>query len=485
MDLGQVFTNECVAKFMISLFEDIEQGKILDPCFGNGVFIKAALEAGYTDVEGYEIDNSLYKNVKHTYSEISLYNKDFLLTPHKDKYDGIIMNPPYIRHEKIDDLVEYGITKARLQRKKIFNKLSNSANMYMYFILEAIELLKENGQLVVIFPSSWLNTRTGNNFEKLLYEKCFLVEQDFISGDVFQTDALVEVIIMKLVKKSAKHMPIVKHYSVEDGSLREYQEDIDFGDIGFNYGFGEIAKIRRGLTTGWNSAFINPNIQNKSHDLYRKIVSSPKAITGYSTKNAKTDILFSADENAQLTKQEKKYIEELEVELEKVKKPKTLYESKKAARCWYKINPVESRGIWFSYFVRNDMKFIYNDEQYMARDNFYIIYPQIDNYLAFALLNNLYTFYQLEKNGKKYGAGLLKLQRYDLENVKFPDIEMIDEKDCIELKKAAERLIVTGRSDIIIEITKLISQYANVSFQEIKEMYDKIKEQRLKKQDEK
>lgn len=55
------------------------------------------------------------------------------------------------------------------------------------------------------------------------------------------------------------------------------------------------------------------------------------------------------------------------------------------------------KGIVFSYFVRNDMKFIMNNLGYLVRDNFYIIKAQIDEYLMFALLNNYYTYYQLEK----------------------------------------------------------------------------------------
>ena len=63
------------------------------------------------------------------------------------------MNPPYIRQEKIDDLARLGITKEKLRKDKIYEPLPSTANMYMYFIFKALDLLKEEGELIVIL--SW------------------------------------------------------------------------------------------------------------------------------------------------------------------------------------------------------------------------------------------------------------------------------------------------------------------------------------------
>ena len=64
MDLGQVFTSSVVAKYMVSLLNISFSSSILDPCFGDGVFIDACLEAGFTNITGYEIDENLYNAVK-------------------------------------------------------------------------------------------------------------------------------------------------------------------------------------------------------------------------------------------------------------------------------------------------------------------------------------------------------------------------------------------------------------------------------------
>lgn len=120
MDLGQVFTNKTVAEYMVSMFELGKDALILDPCFGAGAFLTAGMLQGFTNIEGYEIDEELYEKVKKQFSQFKLYNKDFLKVSNTRKYDGIIMNPPYIRQEKIDDLEKLGITKNKLRKNKIY-----------------------------------------------------------------------------------------------------------------------------------------------------------------------------------------------------------------------------------------------------------------------------------------------------------------------------------------------------------------------------
>lgn len=115
----------------------------------------------------------------------------------------------------------------------------------------------------------------------------------------------------------------------------------------------------------------------------------------------------------------------------------------------------------------------------MIRDNFYVLYPEIDKWVCFALLNNLYTFYQLECAGKKYGAGLLKIQRYDIENLHFPNIKTFSAVDIDELKKLGKKLAKTSDRKIIEDITHLLSHYADVSYERISAEYNDIVKNRL------
>lgn len=480
MDLGQVFTNKNVADYMASLFCLKKNAVLLDPCFGRGVFLQAAISNGYTNIEGYEIDSELYITTKQKYPDLKLFNQDYLCADFEKKYDGIIMNPPYVRQEKIDNLEPFGITKRILRQNKLFSNLPSTANLYMYFIFKSIDLLKDSGEMVVIFPSSWLQAKSGKQFEKSLYSKCTLVKQIHITGEVFEKNALVEVVILHLKKGLLDVEAVIENIEISNGIFVTLQMVSTIDELGFECPFCNLGSVRRGITTGCNSMYINPSFkENKSKEHLLLIISTPKAIEGYSTTNAKIDYLFMPKPELGYTSEIQNYASKWKERIKSFGRPKTLLAKIDATESWFLIKSIDSVGILFSYFVRNDMKFIFNNTGCLARDNFYIIKPYIDTMLVFALLNNYYTFFQLEKVGKKYGAGLLKLQRYDIEELKFPDIALFLDKEIEQLKVLSQELILTGNPDLIGEITRIIANHADVNYETVVEYYFEIKKQRL------
>lgn len=481
MDLGQVFTKSSVADYMVSLLNLDKDASILDPCYGEGVFLKSLLKAGYKNFEGYEIDYDLYCQSRKLFPDRQLFNKDFLFNNSLTKYDGIIMNPPYVRQEKIDALSEFGITKERLKKDALFKKLSSTSNVYMYFILKALSMLKGGGEMVVIFPNSWLTSKTGIQFEKLMYENSSLLGEIHLRGELFKKKALVEVLILHLKKGKYKIEPKKASYKVVGDTFENLKNDNNLLDLGFDLGFEEIATVRRGLTTGYNKMFMNPNFEDaysKKH--LRDILSSPKFVTGYSTVNAKLDKIFIPEIDDDLSNEEVKYLSEFKKNILESQKPKTLFNKIMSNNdAWFKINSIDSSGILFNYFVRNDMKFIMN-ESVLARDNFYIIKSKINSFLMFSLLNNYYTYYQLEKSGKTYGAGLLKLQRYDIEDLMFPNIDEFTKDEIEKLILAAQRLCESAEDSEIKMISEIISHHSLVDYPSIVANLNQVKKQRLK-----
>ena len=61
-ELGQYFTPDFVADFMVSLITKPRDALILDPCAGTGVFLKALVRAGYKNIKAYEIDHTWRTN---------------------------------------------------------------------------------------------------------------------------------------------------------------------------------------------------------------------------------------------------------------------------------------------------------------------------------------------------------------------------------------------------------------------------------------
>ena len=477
-DLGQVFTKGNVARYMVSLFDLPKQAAIMDPCYGAGSFLDALLMDEYSNVTACEMDTTLFENTREKYQQYRLINNDFLIYDDFDKYDGIIMNPPYIRQEKIDELEPYGITKKILRDNPIFFGLPSTANMYMYFIMKAIDLLKTEGQLIAIFPSSWMNARSGVKFQKTMLSKCGVEKQIYIRGDVFEQEALVEVIIMKLIKGKTNIDTTEEYLESKNGALQKISLKEFETFEGFSYPFSKLATVKRGLTTGCNKMYINPKALCEDSGCFKPIISSPKSIDGYSTVNAHLDRLFFPTENT-VSKEILNYLNFWKNKIIQEQKPKTLYLKINNNDKWYEIREICGEGILFSYFVRNDMKFVMNETGVLVRDNFYVIEPKIDKWIMFALLNNYYTYYQLELHGKKYGAGLLKLQRYDIEGLCFPDYDLISDSDKNEMTTLSHKLLESANVYFIEEITKLVSKYCSISYKEIVEKYSTTKSNRL------
>lgn len=479
MDLGQVFTSEVIADYMASLINLNTDCLILDPCFGKGAFLNSCSKLGYKNITGYELDSKLYDETNNRFPQFNLHNADFILSNSETNYyDSVIMNPPYIRHETINDLKEYGISKDLIRKNQLFDCLPKTANMYMYFVVKALEVLKEKGTLVVIFPDSWLKSENGKCFEKNIFEKNTLVEQYNVYGNVFEKSALVKVVIMKIIKGKINVKTEHQDLLLKNNKIDLIKSNNTEIHLDFETPFYLLANAKRGITTGFNHAFINPKISNSVFT--KRIISSPKSIHSYSTKDAKYDKLLSVIPNQIMDSKTKKYCNAYKKKILSEKNPKTLYKKIINGANWYDINLFSCKGIIFSYCIRDNIKFVDNSNDFLVRDNFYIIYPIIDNYLLFALLNNYYTFFQLEMFGKHYGAGLLKIQLYDLKRLMFPRIENISNDDISNLIELSNCLINSSDNKIIEQITLLISKYSNISFDEIRNLYNEMKNKRLK-----
>lgn len=462
-ELGQVFTKLSVAKTMVDLFDLPKDACILDPCFGDGVFIEALLQESFSNVVGYEIDSRFVNKLKSKKPSLEIYCKDFLVT--QKKYDGIIMNPPYIRQENIDNLAEYGISKKKLRRKEIFQWLPKTSNLYMYFVVKAVGLLNNGGQLVAIFPDSWSKSKTGIVFKQFLIKNCEIAKKiSMENASPFDDEVLTNVVILKLIKRTTEQKQVTIQSKT---SLADY----------LTIDLPSIARVRRGITTGANRLFINPPISPEDNSLI-PILSSPKNYDGYSTENAFLDKILLVDEKT-ISQEAQEYLRDCSKKIEESKKPKSLYEKKRGGGKWYPSKTFNCSGLIFSYFVRNEMKFAINTSDVLVRDNFYVIESDLDIFVLFALMNNYFTYYQLEETGKKYGAGLLKIQCYDIERIMLPDINKFSDRSIVEITSKAKEILEAKNDNGVSEITEIISNEVGFGFKDIEEMYFSKKKGRL------
>jgi adenine-specific DNA-methyltransferase len=175
---GQFFTPKKVATFMADLFEiRNEKLRILDPGAGTGILLSAICDRIFEHedifynihIDAYENDESLIPFLKNTL-EISntklskkghklsfkIFNSNFILEDElsinssqpritkKPKYDLVISNPPY-----------YKIDINSPESRKLKDFVFGQPNIYSFFMISAMQLLKDDGQFIFIIPRSF------------------------------------------------------------------------------------------------------------------------------------------------------------------------------------------------------------------------------------------------------------------------------------------------------------------------------------------
>lgn len=476
MNLGQVYTKRAIADFMVGLFSLPRGARVLDPCFGRGVFVESLCANTDFRIDGIEIDKQTFPLFVNPAPERCwLKNCDFFDV--EDTYDGIIMNPPYVRHEEIDKMGPLGITKLKLQSACGLMAISSKANLYMYFILRAILLLRKGGELVAIFPNSWTNTPVGRQFLELLrLHGCLQLFID-VEGEPFDASPMVDVCIIKYIKgiQDATHYQTMRindddTYTITDQDKQQERTSQHLIRL------QSIARIRRGITTGANKLFVNPPLFTPDHQV--DILSSPKDLFGFTTKHCRQDRMLAVHPGDTLNEEEKAYIENCTRLIKKEGTPQTLKKLIDSGLPWHYVTVPPCAQIIFSYIIRKNIKFVLNSKRCNVRDNFYMISSPHDPMLLMALLNNYHVFNQLESHGKSYGKGLLKLQKYDIDDIKMPHPSQLSPNDKARLIALSEELVRTDDTTLLDAITTTLAAYYGEPTS-AKEQYMEQKRKRL------
>ncbi len=477
MNLGKVYTKDFVSDYMVSLLSIEDKSKLIDPCFGGGVFINSILQKTHHNIIGFEIDKKAFSIFNNPNKErCNIFCQSFFSFTRYGTIDGIIMNPPYVRHEEIDQLEDIGVNKKVLKRLFDF-RIPSQSNLYVYFVLHSIKLLKQGGEMIVIFPNTWLKTDIGNKFKQLILQECSISKLQYVKGNPFQGNPLVDVVIVKIIKTVG--IPTESSEVIINNNKIILHKGESTADIIYEkcVNLEDLATIRRGITTGFNDVFINPKIKDLT--VLEDIISSPKNIEGYSLQKSLLDKLLVINSDTVIPNEVYSYLTEAQNKIIVNRRPKTIFQKIVNNKKWYLLNKGNPGTILFPYIIRNNIRFIYNEKKILARDNFYIISSKIDDYLTIALLNNLFVYYQLELCGKHYGEGLLKIQKYDMDKLKIINPKYIDDDDITLLKNSAKILIELGTFESIKQISSILSKYYNE--ENISEIYKTIKKRRINK----
>jgi hypothetical protein len=383
--------------------------------------------------------------------------------------DLIVMNPPYIRQEKIDKQDKEHYVKTYF--------LDRTSDIYTYFMVRALKLLKEGGAAAIISSDKWLEVGYGLKLQERLKPHILAVYGQRMRS--FTADVNTVITVLKKDKLPDDH-PIQFIYLSRYGSNEVINyKSIPRGKLSpgkwyylrapkifeekllpkLNRRLGEFADIKRGFTTGANEFFYmkdithlyeadylaNPKkfeewgvkaktskelveqgliyVENEGGERFvidRKdvvpIIKSPKEITSYSIGRPKLLCLYTKNPG----KFTYKYIE-WGVKQGFHKKPTC-----QSRNPWFKLPDLEPAQILFPMFVMARFFFGFSSDPVVCDNMLYTVYPKYNKTNFWLFINSTIFYLTAELYSLRMGGGALALKVNFYEDMPVPNLKELN-----------------------------------------------------------
>lgn len=497
-EMGQFATPTSVARCMASWANSDPRSKILDPGIGAGQLAaqvltakrSAGVDSPLRQIVGVDTDPiaismaSISLKLLDGNESPQLWCQDFIqYSPltyengsyEREQFDGVIANPPYSRHQSIENRTKCDINEI-VSRETGYN-LSGTTPLYGYFLAHAGKFVTPGGKLAFLIPSRILDAKFGTPLKKYLLNEFGIdgIVQLEEETDVFPEIRAEPCIFFltrgepsrdkytRFVRVSQWPEVVDAHDFLSTDSLSEYsevefatelaQELLSPSERWSQYfseteveshpelvEFGSIATINRGIATGKNDFFCLSKETLEEDPIpeeYRKrIIRSPKQISGFTVTKEDWNQWRKDDEDVWLlycrtAKGDSMSREEIESEivLKYLRKGENEgvtdgYLCSKRSP-WFKVESQEPAQILGRYMNRNGFRFFRNDGEFRTLNNIHQVRLEFDcdqshvNALL-AYLNSTFVEKELSKHSDNY-YGLEKLEIGQLESVPVID----------------------------------------------------------------
>lgn len=157
-------------------------------------------------------------------------------------FDAVIGNPPYLAGREWTD-------ELRTQRtyfKEHFSCMTDQYDLYALFIQQGIELLRENGQIGYITPTTWLNNEHYQNIRVWLIDHCNVaLFGDYRNVKVFPTATVLPIVLVGIRSEHPKDNFSSKiEVFTENGFLESFNTSANvwktFPELTFNLSLSEL-----------------------------------------------------------------------------------------------------------------------------------------------------------------------------------------------------------------------------------------------------
>jgi len=480
---AQFFTPEPVAELMIDWVLQIQPTAILDPSLGPGVFLRLIGKARPgTEMLGIDIDPVALAAARMTLGVDSaqVIAHDFLTWPDRRKFDGIVANPPYLRHHDVH--YPFDIFGDVGRRNGVV--LSKLTNIYVLFILEICRRLNPGGRAAVIVPGEWTNANFGMALKSFLLLNGLLHSVVYFSNlsEQFE-DALTTAAILLIEKPTTTKATSFDSYFVEQSAtiadlrptilegggpslgvihrkffgadlvgLEKWDKVLKDGMAEQQAGFvplGSMARSRRGIATGANEFFHLTGTDVREFKLSERnlkpCVGRSEQVSGLRFTATDFDLLKGRDSRVWLlsfaavpTENENAYIRG---GMEKGLNERFLLAGRKP---WYSMEQREPAPIWAAVFGRTSLRFIHNEAGVSNLTTFHCIYPSNSDPVfcraLVACLNSRVVQELAEHQRRVYGGGLMKFEPKDLLSIQVPNLAITSAELVAALAQMLDRM---------------------------------------------
>lgn len=477
---AQFFTPEAIADFMARwVLDGRKKMDVLEPAFGLGAFSRSLFKQNpKVRVMGYEADETIYnyaaENVAQAGSDVLLYNEDYLRASWKDKYDGIICNPPYLKFHDYDNA-----SLVPLVNEQLGIRLNGFTNLYTLFLLKSISQLRDGGRMAYIVPSEFLNSDYGVEVKRALLRSGVLrhvVVVDFTQcafDDALTTacillchkDGCLSEVRFSHVSDVGQLQASLADYSAwaadqlkPETKWKQYYEGARSADYRHLVPFSTFAKVSRGIATGANDYFTFRESKRERYGIPEQCLMR---CVCHSTDVA--GLFFTDDDFQRLSHSDKavylfngcadgadEHVREyISLGEETGADKRYLTASRKP---WYAIENRKPSPIWVSVFNRKGLRFVRNIAGVSNLTTFHCVYDagvvDIDVLFGYLVTNVAKEIFM--DNSRQYGNGLVKFEPNDLNKGKAVDLRLLTEEEVQLVSAASQRLLCQGIEDEII-----------------------------------
>jgi hypothetical protein len=470
--LGQVLTSQEVAKLMVELVKPHLgiDSECFDPCIGANVFFNELSKHNHKRLVGVEIDKDMVDGEVSSFfdkEDRQLIVADFFnMNIDRNKFDVIIMNPPYVRHE----LLNCGVNSKHrifLSLGSDYKKIPGKSNLYVYFLLKALKHLKDKGKLVAIIYDSWLFTEYGRIFKDVIFNKFSLEKIIHFRRGAFENVNVGATIILLgndgpsskveyysfnspadmkamggIESKESVNIPVEEIFNIN----RFHGNSIDFSNELFTP-LSTISKkpINRGVNALVNEFFLFTEDRFKPYT--HKIIKEVAKIKKFEVSNEYKYLLMLREQpDSKAISDYLRYIKD--VVNQNPESFQSLRNRIAHDPTWFSNNGSANGSIIFNYYMRDNIHFIHNPKRYLVADNFYNLYVAENNIYAYlSILNSTITKLSLLLLGKSQGRGLFKIQLGRFRKVPILDAKKLSMKTLANLENLGRKLAHMDRSD--------------------------------------